>query len=241
MNAPLMLPWRRGRLPGMQETEISSPGVAWTRAGAATAARLQAALKNLGHLLERRGDTASAQAVVDSATPVEAEHRLHALNNSARLLEQLRRYPEAEALMRPSLELKAAQPDVIQRSKRPASSMVRKTGLAGAQRRAGRCRLLLLPASSVTPRSAALWWPLVCEAGYSAVGTSKRLSAPAHALEDRPALLARPSKPMDRDGCKPGKACTRGLAATRLANLQAAFKACRTAAASGSCFSCKPA
>ena len=30
-------------------------------------------------------------------------------------------------------------------------------------------------------------------------------------------------------------------AATRRADLQAAFKACRTAAASGSCFSCKPA
>ena len=77
---------------------------------------------------------------------------------------------------------------------------VRKTGLAGAQRRAGRWRplllpllplllllllLLLLPASSVTSRPAALWWPLVCEAGDSAVGTSKRLSAPAHSLEDR--------------------------------------------------------
>jgi len=76
------------------------------------------ALLNLGHLLEGRGDTASAlaqwQAVLDSATPVETEHRLHALNNSARLLEQLRCYPEAEALMRRSLELKAAQPDVIQ-------------------------------------------------------------------------------------------------------------------------------
>lgn len=82
---------------------------------------------------------------------------------------------------------------------------VRTTGLAGAQRRAGRCRPLLLPASSVTPRPAALWWPLVCEARNSAVGTS---------------WLTLP---------------------TRRADLQAAFKACRTAAASGSCFSCKPA
>jgi predicted O-linked N-acetylglucosamine transferase (SPINDLY family) len=76
------------------------------------------ALLNLGHLLERRGETADAlqqwQAVIDSPTAVEQEHRLHALNNSARLLEQLRRYPEAEALMRRSLELKPAQPDVIQ-------------------------------------------------------------------------------------------------------------------------------
>jgi predicted O-linked N-acetylglucosamine transferase (SPINDLY family) len=52
---------------------------------------------------------------VFEARPAPAlEHRLHALNNSARLLEQLRRYPEAEALMARSLALKAAQPDVIQ-------------------------------------------------------------------------------------------------------------------------------
>ncbi len=73
---------------------------------------------NLGHLLERRGDTEAALAMwraVFEATPVPSlEHRLHALNNSARLLEQLRRYPEAEALMRASLQLKAAQGDVIQ-------------------------------------------------------------------------------------------------------------------------------
>jgi predicted O-linked N-acetylglucosamine transferase (SPINDLY family) len=42
------------------------------------------------------------------------EHRLHALNNSARLLEVMKRLPEAEALMRRSLELQPAQPDVIQ-------------------------------------------------------------------------------------------------------------------------------
>ena len=50
-----------------------------------------------------------------------------------------------------------------------------------------------------------------------------------------------PSKTMDRDRCKPGKVSTRAPAAIRRASLQAAFKACRTAAASGSCFSCKPA
>lgn len=76
------------------------------------------ALLNLGHLHERRGDPAEALALwarVHGAEPAPAlEHRLHALNNSARLLEQLRRYPEAEALMARSLELKAAQPDVIQ-------------------------------------------------------------------------------------------------------------------------------
>ena len=73
---------------------------------------------NLGHVLERRGDTTGAVAqwreVYDAQPPVSLEHRLHALNNAARLLEVLRRYPESEALMRRSLELKAGQGDVIQ-------------------------------------------------------------------------------------------------------------------------------
>jgi len=73
---------------------------------------------NLGHLCERRGDTAAAlalwQDVYEAQQPVAAEHVLHALNNAARLQEMQRRYPEAEALMRRSLEKKAAQPDVIQ-------------------------------------------------------------------------------------------------------------------------------
>ena len=76
------------------------------------------ALLNLGHLLERRGDTEAAlarwAAVYEADPPASPELRLHALNNSARLLEVLRRYPEAESLMRRSLELKAAQGDVIQ-------------------------------------------------------------------------------------------------------------------------------
>ena len=73
---------------------------------------------NLGHLCERRGDGDKAlahwQAVYETQPPAALEHRLHALNNAARLLESQRRYPEAEALMRRSLELKAAQFDVIQ-------------------------------------------------------------------------------------------------------------------------------
>ncbi len=73
---------------------------------------------NLGHLLERKGaiDAALAQwqAVEGADPPATLEHRLHALNNSARMLEMQRRYPEGEALMRRSLELKAAQPDVVQ-------------------------------------------------------------------------------------------------------------------------------
>ena len=73
---------------------------------------------NLGHLLERRGDNDGALAiwksVFDAQPAPSLEHSLHALNNSARLLEQLRRYPQSETLMRASLALKAAQPDVIQ-------------------------------------------------------------------------------------------------------------------------------
>jgi predicted O-linked N-acetylglucosamine transferase (SPINDLY family) len=73
---------------------------------------------NLGHLCERRGDVAAAvglwREVFDAHPPAQLEHRLHALNNSARLLETQRRYVEAEALMRRSLELKPAQADVVQ-------------------------------------------------------------------------------------------------------------------------------
>jgi len=76
------------------------------------------ALLNLGHLMERRSDADGALAtwrqVFDAVPPPTLDHRLHALNNSARLLETQRRYPEAEALMGASLALKAAQPDVIQ-------------------------------------------------------------------------------------------------------------------------------
>ena len=76
---------------------------------------------NLGHLMERRGhkDEALAQwalviAHTDPPKPATLELRLHAFNNSARLLESMKRLPEAEALMRRSLSLKATQFDVIQ-------------------------------------------------------------------------------------------------------------------------------
>ncbi|MCW5635576.1 MAG: acetylglucosamine transferase [Rubrivivax sp.] len=76
------------------------------------------ALLNLGHLHERRGAADEAlecwREVRDLQPAPQLEHRLHALNNRARLLEQQKRLPEAEAEMRTSLELKAAQPDVIQ-------------------------------------------------------------------------------------------------------------------------------
>ncbi len=79
------------------------------------------ALLNLGHLQERRGDAEGALAAwqlaiarTDPPIPADLEHHLHALNNSARLLESLKRLPEAEALMRKSLATKATQFDVIQ-------------------------------------------------------------------------------------------------------------------------------
>ena len=73
---------------------------------------------NLGHMAERRGDSVVAlehwRAVLEADPPAAMDLRLHALNNSARLLETLRQYPDSEAQMRRSLELQAAQPDVIQ-------------------------------------------------------------------------------------------------------------------------------
>ncbi len=76
------------------------------------------ALLNLGHLQERRGEIDAALAtwaqVFDAQPAAPVDHRLHALNNSARMMETARRYPEAEALMRRSLEIKAGQLDVVQ-------------------------------------------------------------------------------------------------------------------------------
>ena len=79
------------------------------------------ALLNLGHLLERQGDAEGAlkqwALVIEHTDPPTAANidlRLHAMNNSGRLLETQKRLPEAEALMRRSLELRPAQSDVIQ-------------------------------------------------------------------------------------------------------------------------------
>ena len=71
---------------------------------------------NLGHLLERAGRHDDAlvewRAVVNAGVP--ADLKVHAWNNTGRLLETLRRYPEAEAALRQSLLLDACQPSVIQ-------------------------------------------------------------------------------------------------------------------------------
>lgn len=76
---------------------------------------------NLAHQLEQQGRHEEALAewksVVDAAPSPHADAlalQLHALNNSARLLETLRRFDEAETLMRRSLQLQADQPDVLQ-------------------------------------------------------------------------------------------------------------------------------
>ena len=79
------------------------------------------ALLNLGHLFERRGDKeralsnwALAITRTDPPSSANFDLHLHALNNSARLLESLKRLPEALALMQRSLALKPTQMDVIQ-------------------------------------------------------------------------------------------------------------------------------
>ena len=89
---------------------------AYRRALALSADFLQARL-NLGHQLEhqgRPGDALAEWQIVRDAAGAALELRLHALNNMARLHEQERRYDDAEACMRASLELKAAQNDVLQ-------------------------------------------------------------------------------------------------------------------------------
>ncbi len=71
---------------------------------------------NLGHLLERaaRHEPALAEwRAVIAARPA-ADLQVHAWNNIGRLLEQLRRYPEAEAALRESLQLDPNQPSVVQ-------------------------------------------------------------------------------------------------------------------------------
>ena len=71
---------------------------------------------NLGHLLERAGQSEDAlaqwRAVIAGNAPLDL--KVHAWNNLGRHLESLRRYPEAEAALRESLQLDAQQGSVIQ-------------------------------------------------------------------------------------------------------------------------------
>ena len=71
---------------------------------------------NLGHLLERGGDHEAALAewrAVLAGTGAK-DLRVHAFNNLGRLLETLRRFPEAEHCLAESLKLDAEQPHVVQ-------------------------------------------------------------------------------------------------------------------------------
>lgn len=71
---------------------------------------------NLGHLAERQGRHEAAlaewRAVIDGQGS--RELKVHAWNNTGRLLETLRRFPEAEAALTQSLLLDPAQPSVVQ-------------------------------------------------------------------------------------------------------------------------------
>ncbi|HEY9108480.1 MAG TPA: acetylglucosamine transferase [Roseateles sp.] len=93
------------------------------RMALAIAPKFDQARLNLGHQLEHLGR--EEEALAEWRTVYDNEHpeslgaeplalRLHGFNNAARLLEQLKRYDESEALMRRSLELDPRQSDVAQ-------------------------------------------------------------------------------------------------------------------------------
>ena len=114
---------------------------------------------NLGHLLERSGqhDGAMAQwrAVIDSGAAA-AEMQVHAWNNLGRLLEALRRYPEAEAALRESLLLDPTQPSVVQhyvhlRQKQCAWPVYQPVGEVGPNRLLSGTSLLAMMSASDDP------------------------------------------------------------------------------------------
>lgn len=72
-----------------------------------------AGAKNLAVLLEADGCSQEAIAVLDDALQSD-DARIGLLNQRARLLEQLKRLPEAEEELRKSLMIRPDQPDVIQ-------------------------------------------------------------------------------------------------------------------------------
>jgi predicted O-linked N-acetylglucosamine transferase (SPINDLY family) len=113
---------------------------------------------NLGHLLERAGQHESAmqqwRAVIDAGAAPEL--RVHAWNNLGRLLETLRRYPEAEAALRQSLLLDPHQPNVVQhyvhlRQKQCAWPVYEPVGEVGPNRLLQGTSLLAMMSASDDP------------------------------------------------------------------------------------------
>ena len=113
---------------------------------------------NLGHLLERAGQPEPAmqqwRAVIDSGAAPDL--RVHAWNNLGRLLETLRRYPEAEAALRESLLLDPAQPSVVQhyvhlRQKQCAWPVYQPVGEVGPNKLLGGTSLLAMMSASDDP------------------------------------------------------------------------------------------
>jgi len=113
---------------------------------------------NLGHLLERAGNTEHAldqwRAVI--AAGAAEDLRAHAWNNLGRLLETLRRYPEAEAALRESLLLDPNQPSVVQhyvhlRQKQCAWPVYQPVGEVGPNRLVQGTSLLAMMSASDDP------------------------------------------------------------------------------------------
>jgi len=113
---------------------------------------------NLGHLLERAGQPEPAmqqwRVVIDSGAAPDL--RVHAWNNLGRLLETLRRYPEAEAALRDSLLLDPVQPSVVQhyvhlRQKQCAWPVYQPVGEVGPNKLLGGTSLLAMMSASDDP------------------------------------------------------------------------------------------
>jgi predicted O-linked N-acetylglucosamine transferase (SPINDLY family) len=113
---------------------------------------------NLGHLLERGGqhDAAMGQWRAVIASGAATDMRVHAWNNLGRLLESLRRYPEAEAALCESLLLEPSQPNVVQhyvhlRQKQCAWPVYQPVGEVGPNRLLSGTSLLAMMSASDDP------------------------------------------------------------------------------------------
>ena len=94
------------------------------------------------------------RAVIDSGAATDMQ--VHAWNNLGRLLETLRRYPEAEAALRESLLLDPQQPNVVQhyvhlRQKQCAWPVYQPVGEVGPNRLLGGTSLLAMMSASDDP------------------------------------------------------------------------------------------